>query len=478
MNIPFSDPDTYNFNNLMATETYYFTLYSYNGTGSQINYKINGTVPQTNASVSNPLSAEPTNYITDFIADTISESGIGLNWTDALPGAQAPSGYLLIANNSNSFTDPADGTVYTDDNILSDGSAVVNITYAGANNYNFTSLSSGVTYYFRMYSYNGTGAQRNYKTNATIPWINAATLPGSQNYSSVLLDDFSRGNNTILGNTLSPVSVTWQETETVSPGSITLSYGKIKSASTTAGREFSYVNLSAVPGYPIVYSNAASILEWSVNMKQTRTDPSGFDNNNYGMAFILGKSTSDITTGNGYAVVLGNSGSADAIRLAKFTNGVNGNSRFTNVISSGDYASQYLSVRVTFDPSNNIWTLYTESSAVNFPQQDPRNTSVLMGSSADSSYTGQSLIYSGALWNHATGANDSCMFDDIYVPYNSNTLLELTAITEGYYDNIEDRLNMKDTMTVYLRNTTAPYAKVDSANAVIDSLTFKGNFEF
>jgi len=478
MNIPFSGPDTYTVNNLLPAETYYFTLYSYNGTGSQINYKINGTVPQTNASVGNPLAAEPTNYITNFTADTISISGIGLNWTDALPGAQAPSGYLLIANNSNSFTDPVDGIVYTDDNILSDGNAAVNITYAGANNYNFINLSSGVTYYFRMYSYNGTGAQRNYKTTATIPGISAATLPGSQNFSSVLLDDFSRANNSVLGNTLSPVSVTWQETETVSPGSMILNYGKIKSASTTAGREFSYVDLTSVSGYPGVYNNAGSILEWSLNMKQTRLDPSGFDNNNYGMAFILGKSTSDLATGSGYAVVLGQSGSADAIRLAKFTNGINANSRFTNVISSGDYASQYLSIRVTFDPSNNVWSLYTDNSAVNFPQTDPRNASTLMGSAPDSAYTGLDLSYTGTLWNHATGANDSCIFDDIYIPYNQNTSLELTVMTEGMYNEFTNRLNKSDTMTVYIRNSVSPFAKVDSAKAVIDSLTFKGTFEF
>jgi len=478
INIPFADPDNYTFYNLLPNETYYFTLYAYNGSGSQVKYKINNTVPQTNATVNNPLAAEPTNYITDFNADTITESEIGLSWTDALPGAQTPSGYLLIANNSNSFTDPIDGTVYSDDNILSDGSATLNFTYAGVNNYNFSNLLSGVTYYFRIYSYNGSGSQRNYKTNATIPSLSVVTQSGSQNYSSVLLDDFNRANNSVLGNTLSPFSVTWQETETVSPGSIILSYGKIKSAGTTAGREFSYADLSSVSGYPSVYKNSGNILEWSVNMKQTRLDPSGFDNNNYGMAFILGKTTSDLTTGSGYAVILGQSGSTDAIRLAKFTNGVNANSRFTNVISSGDYANQFLSIRVTFDPSNSVWTLYTDNSSVNFPQSDPRNASTLMGTNADSSYTGLNLSYTGTLWNHATGANDSCIFDEIYIPYSQNTGLELTVTAEGLYNEFTNNLNKRDTMTVYIRNSFFPFSKVDSAKAVIDSLTFKGEFEF
>ncbi|MFZ1319970.1 MAG: endonuclease [Ignavibacteria bacterium] len=478
VNIPHTDPDSYTFNNLISTKTYYFTSYSYTGSGASRNYKINGTVPQTNATVSNPLAAEPTNHITNFAAGAVTQSSAELTWTDAIPGTQTPSGYLLIANNSNSFTNPSDGVTYTDDIILSDGSALMNITYEDANNFTFNSLNSNTGYYFRMYSYNGTGTQRNYKTNGSIPQVNSATQPGSQNYSSVLLDNFSKANNNSLGNSLSPFSAVWQETETNSPTSISLSNGYNKSASTTAGRDFAFVDLSSVSGYPSKFNNAGNLLEWAINMRHTRTDPSGFDNNNYGTAFILGKTTSDVTTGEGYAVVLGQSGSTDAIRLAKFTSGINGNSRFTNVISSGDYANQYLSIRVTFDPSNKVWTLYTDNASGNFPQTDPRNATTLMGSSADSSYTNQNLFFTGTLWNHVSGANDSCIYDEIYIPYNSNTTLDLTMITEGLYNTVNNRLNKRDTVTVHLRNSSAPYEIVDSSKAVIDSVDFTGAFQF
>lgn len=478
VNIPRTDPDSYTFNNLISTKTYYFTSYSYTGSGANRNYKINGTVPQTNATVSNPLAAEPTNHITDFAAGAVSQSSVELTWTDALPGTQAPSGYLLIANNSNSFINPSDGVTYNNDTILSDGSAVVNITYAGANNHIFNGLNSNTGFYFRMYSYNGTGTQRNYKTNGSIPQVNAATLSGPQNYSSVLLDNFSKANNNSLGNSLSPFSAVWQETETNSPTSISLSNGYNKSASTTVGRDFAFVDLSAVSGYPSKFNDAGNLLEWAVNMRQTRTDPSGFDNNNYGTAFILGKTNSDLTTGEGYAVVLGQSGSTDAIRLAKFSNGINGNSRFTNVISSGDYANQYLSIRVTFDPSDKVWTLYADNASGNFPQTDPRNTTTLMGSSPDSSYTNQNLFFTGTLWNHVSGANDSCIYDDIYIPYNSNITLDLTLVTEGLYNTMNNRLNKRDTMNVYLRSSSAPYGILDSSKAVIDSVDFTGAFLF
>ena len=58
------------------------------------------------------------------------------------------------------------------------------------------------------------------------------------------------------------------------------------------------------------------------------------------------------------------------------------------------------------------------------------------------------------------------------------TNLVITVIPEGFYDTGLNRLNMKDTVRAYLRSIDPPYAKVDSAKAVIDSTTFTGNFAF
>ena len=58
------------------------------------------------------------------------------------------------------------------------------------------------------------------------------------------------------------------------------------------------------------------------------------------------------------------------------------------------------------------------------------------------------------------------------------TNLNLTLAQEGFYNYSLSRLNMKDTVTVYLKNNTAPFANVDSARGVIDSITFTGNFAF
>ncbi len=475
--VPYASPNSITFNGLQNNTRYYFTAYSYNGSGAQINYKIDGTPPQTNVLVNPTLLAEPTNHASGFSITNVSSSSVQISWNDALPGIQAPTGYLLSANNTNSFSLPSDGLQYNDDPVLLDGYAQVNLLYSGANTYTFTGLLAGTNYFFRLYSYNGTGTQINYKTDGIIPQTAGSTSSSQSANVTVLTDNFTRSNSNILGSTQLAGNIFWQETETANPNSISLSNSRMKLASTTSGRDFAYVDLSLLEGYEEQFSSADTTLVWAFNMRQTRLDPSGQDNNNYGIAYIIGKSTTDINSGNGYAVVLGQSGSSDAIRLAKFNGGVLGNARFTNIVSGGDYANQYLSIKVTYQPSTNIWSLYADSSSTAFPQADPRNSVVQIGSASDNSYTSEILRYSGALWNHVSGANDSAVFDDIYVT-DLSLRLNVSVIPEGFLNDFTGTLNMPDTVRVFLRSSSAPYQIIDSAKSVIDSIDFTGYFEF
>ncbi len=477
VHVPYSAANNYTFSGLQSNTRYYFTAYPYFGSGSQRNYKTGGSVPRANDLVNPNLALEPANHATGFAASRTTSSTIQLIWNDALPGVQAPSGYLISANNTGSFNHPSDGLQYTDDPVLADGFALVNIPYAAANTYTFTGLLAGTTYHFRIYSYNGTDIQINYKTDGTIPQTAAATQTASVATVTVVMDDFERSNSNILGITLLGSEFSWQETETSAPGSISVSSSRMKMAGTVAGRDFAYTNLSPLKGYVSTFSNADTTLVWAFNMRQSRADPSGHDNNNYGLAFVLGKSTTDLATGSGYAVVLGQSGSTDAIRLARFTAGVIGNNKFTNVISGGDYANQFLSIKVTYVPSTGIWSLFADSSSSAFPQTDPRNTITQIGSSADNTFTGISLPFAGAIWNHATSANDSAVYDDIYLT-DLSLKAQISVIPEGLLNTQTGTLNMKDTVTAFLRDPVNPYSIIDSAKAVIDSITFTAAYKF
>jgi len=67
-NVSYSGADTYTFNNLDTAETYYFKVVSYNGSGTDINYKIDGTIPETSSTVSASTHASYSDLIiTEYI---------------------------------------------------------------------------------------------------------------------------------------------------------------------------------------------------------------------------------------------------------------------------------------------------------------------------------------------------------------------------------------------------------------------------
>jgi len=57
-------------------------------------------------------------------------------------------------------------------------------------------------------------------------------------------------------------------------------------------------------------------------------------------------------------------------------------------------------------------------------------------------------------------------------------IINIKVIPQGFYNLTTLKLNMRDTVTAFLRRTSSPFAKVDSAKAVIDSITFTGAFHF
>lgn len=54
----------------------------------------------------------------------------------------------------------------------------------------------------------------------------------------------------------------------------------------------------------------------------------------------------------------------------------------------------------------------------------------------------------------------------------------ITLAPEGFYNTGTGKLNIKDTVRVYLRNTASPYTIVDSGKTVIDSVSLSGTLTF
>ncbi len=56
--------------------------------------------------------------------------------------------------------------------------------------------------------------------------------------------------------------------------------------------------------------------------------------------------------------------------------------------------------------------------------------------------------------------------------------LSLTIIPQGFYDEVTNKLQRRDTIKVYLMKNISPYNVIDSTVSVIDSVTYQGIFEF
>lgn len=226
----------------------------------------------------------------------------------------------------------------------------------------------------------------------------------------VLLDDFNRPNNDTVGNG-------WDEVESNGAASCAIVNNQLKlSNGAVAGRD--YIVRSMASQYSSVLNANPSRLTWAFNVRQSRPNPSGFDSGNYGVAFVLAASSADFlaSTTTGYAVVVGQAGQPDPFRLVRFAGGLGRNSNLTNVfITNTDYGTAYLTLRVTYFPNDNSWTLESTNTTAAFSDPATATDFQAIGTGTDGTYTGTGLPFLGCLWNHATARTEAALFDNFYV---------------------------------------------------------------
>lgn len=118
------------------------------------------------------LATEPTAQPTNLQFSNVTSTTYDVAFTAASP---APEYYLAVRKaDSAPTTDPVDGTGYTAGNTLGDGV----IAYAGSGtSFSEASLNPSTTYYYKVYSYNGTGASANYLLTSPLAG-NQATSAG------------------------------------------------------------------------------------------------------------------------------------------------------------------------------------------------------------------------------------------------------------------------------------------------------------
>lgn len=170
--------------------------------------------------------------------------------------------------------------------------------------------------------------------------------------------------------------------------------------------------------YSTILANNPGPVTWTFNMRQVRSNPSGLASGLYGAAFVIaGTSNTTATTGSGYAVVLGNSGTTDPLRLVRYTAGLRTS---TNIISSNtsglsDFGAQYLSVRVVYTPATNTWQLFVRNDGTTTFQDPATGTLILQGSVVNTGSVASNLSLLGAYWNAGTVSAQRATFDNVKV---------------------------------------------------------------
>ncbi|MGI4865993.1 MAG: T9SS type A sorting domain-containing protein [Janthinobacterium lividum] len=252
-----------------------------------------------------------------------------------------------------------------------------------------------------------------------------------------LLDDFNRADNPIVG-------TGWLETESTTGTGAAIVSNQLRLSSGVIGKDFVSRDMSA--RYSPVLRQNANQLSWLFNMQQSRPNPSGFASNNYGVAFVLAASAADFTAGttNGYAVVYGNSGTPDSLKLVRFTGGLNGPANLKTLASvslpvPSAAPGPASTVRVLYAPDEDNWTLEVGSSSTAFTA--PLTTTYTrIGIRKDSAFVKTALPYLGCFWNHAATASEYAVFDNIYAtapcvlgaePTQGPSTPTATAITSG-----------------------------------------------
>lgn len=183
----------------------------------------------------------------------------------------------------------------------------------------------------------------------------------------------------------------------------------------------------ASPYRNILSENPGNVV-WTFNMRQRSLTPNGFESGSHGAAFILaGTSGSSTTSGTGYAVILGNSGSADPVRLVRYSGGLRS---YTNIITSNtsgmtDFARQYLSIKVIYTPITNTWQLFVRNDGTSAFQDPSQGTLTFQGSAVNNQSTSTNLDMMGALWNAGWLITYQAFFDNVKVTVAEPTITSI-----------------------------------------------------
>jgi hypothetical protein len=236
---------------------------------------------------------------------------------------------------------------------------------------------------------------------------------GTASAATVFTETFNRTNNSTIGNN-------WVESNP-GGGDVAIASQELNILSNSNfDSGLSYITMATsnfASPFASILTNNPGLVTWTFNMRSGQSDLSGFSTDNEGIAVVLAATSSDMSTANGYAVVWGQSGTTDPIRLVRFAGGLDSNTNLTSMITAsgasgtgGDPNTSYMSVKVTYNPNSDTFELFTRSDGTSAFSDPAAGTYTSAGTLVNTTYT-SSTITSFALVG-AYGANNQDLYFD------------------------------------------------------------------
>ncbi len=206
---------TFNDVGLLGQATYHYAIFSYNGSGTTINYLT--TAPLANSQLT--LANEPASQPTALVFSNVTTSSYTVSFTAA---AGPPTGYLAVRKNGSSPTVvPQDGTTYTVGTTLGDGT----IAFVGAG-VTFNETLAIAPYAYDVFAYNGSTGTINYLV--TNPLENILSL---DNTPPQITNETASSISSPATAQLKIVAAITENESSISAGSVKVEYRSISSGS-------------------------------------------------------------------------------------------------------------------------------------------------------------------------------------------------------------------------------------------------------
>lgn len=242
-------------------------------------------------------------------------------------------------------------------------------------------------------------------------------ISNSANGAVVFTDAFNRTNSSTIGNS-------WAE---ANPGGGDAAIASnmldlLSNNGSDAGNSYITQSTSSFTGH---WNNVMAFtpgeITWTFNMRSNNADLGGFDASQEAIAFVLVANGSDLETANGYAVVMGQAGTTDPLRLVSFTGGLDANANLTDILATtgaagtpGDPGTNYLSVKVVYTSLTDTFELFARSDGASAFADPATGSYTSYGSATNSTYASITMSHIGMLGRYNQN-NDSRLFDNVSV---------------------------------------------------------------